>query len=120
MAEPSVLVIDKSPVGVRVSVSVAELLAGVGSVTDAGAAIVAVLARLPVAVVAIVAVSVNVAAPPGASLTAALMLPLPDAGHVEPALAEHVHVPPERVAESASETVAPVTLDGPALEATIV
>jgi hypothetical protein len=119
-AEPSVFVIDRSPVGVNVSLSEAELLPGVGSVTDAGAAIVAVLVKLPVAVVEMVAFTVNVAVPPGARLTDALMFPLPEAGHVEPALAAHVQVTADSVAGSVSETVAPVTIDGPALAATIV
>jgi hypothetical protein len=119
-AAPSVFVIDKSPVGVNVSVSVAELFAGVGSVTAAGTATVAVLTRLPVAIVEIVDVRVNVAVPPGASVTVALMLPLPEAGQVEPAEAAHVHVAPARLAGNVSVTVAPVTVDGPAFEATIV
>jgi hypothetical protein len=55
---PSVLVIDRSAVGVSVSVSVAELLPLVGSVTPTGALMVAVLTRDPVAVGEIVAVSV--------------------------------------------------------------
>ena len=52
------LVIDGGTwAGVRVSVSVAELLPGVGSVTPAGAVTVAVFDRLPVALVLIVALS---------------------------------------------------------------
>src|SRR5213075_1185483 len=46
---PSVLVIDRSADLVIVSLSVAELLPGVGSVTPAGAVTVAVLDRVPVA-----------------------------------------------------------------------
>jgi hypothetical protein len=46
---PSVLVMDRSAVAPSPSTSVAELLAGFGSVTPAGAATVAVLVRLPVA-----------------------------------------------------------------------
>ena len=117
---PSVLVIDRSPVGVKVSVSVAVLLAGVGSVTEAGAAMVAVLATVPVAPAEIVPVSVNVAVPPGIRLTLALMLPLPEAGQLEPTLAVHVHVAPAMLAGTVSATVAAVTDEGPALEATIV
>ena len=49
VAEPSVLVIDRSAAASGVSVSVAELLPGVGSVTPAGTLTVAVLTRLPVA-----------------------------------------------------------------------
>jgi hypothetical protein len=103
-----------------VSLSVAELLPGVGSVTEAGTATDAVLASVPVAVAEIVAVSVKVAVPPGARLTVALMLPLPDAGQDEPAEAVHVHVALERLAGRVSVTVPPVTVDGPAFEATIV
>ena len=55
---PSVLVIDRSAVPESVSVSVAELLPLVGSVTPTGAAIVAVLLSDPVADGEIVAVSV--------------------------------------------------------------
>src|SRR4051794_31667463 len=44
---PSVLVMDRSARGVRLSVSVALLLPGVGSVTPAGGVTVAVLAREP-------------------------------------------------------------------------
>src|SRR5512139_3384600 len=49
VAWPSVFVIERSAPGTTVSVSVAELLARFGSVTPPGAAIVAVLLRLPVA-----------------------------------------------------------------------
>src|SRR5438874_2614511 len=55
---PSVLVMLRSASGARVSVSVAELLAGVGSVTPAGAVTVAVLDTVPVAVDEILAVIV--------------------------------------------------------------
>ena len=46
---PSVLVMDRSDWGVRVSVSLALLLAGLGSVTPAGGVTVAVLLSIPVA-----------------------------------------------------------------------
>src|SRR5262245_43002686 len=55
---PSVLVIDRSPLGDRVSVSVAVLLPGVESVRMAGAVTVAVLTRSPVASAATVPVTV--------------------------------------------------------------
>jgi len=120
-AAESVFVMDRSPVGVSVSVSVAELFAEFGSVTDAGAATVAVFASVPVAVAAIVPVTVNVAVPPGARVTVALTLPLPDAaGQVDPADAEQVHVTAVMVAGTVSATVAPVAVDGPLLVATIV
>ncbi len=50
LALPSVFVMLKSAVGVRVSVSVLLLLAVLGSVTPVGTATDAVLLRLPVAV----------------------------------------------------------------------
>jgi hypothetical protein len=120
VATPSVLVIDSSAVGVRVSVSVAELLAGVGSVTPAGAAIAAVLTKLPVAEALTVAVTVKVAALPTGRFTVALMLPLPLAGHEPPPLAEQVHVAPVSEAGMVSVTVAAVADDGPAFAATMV
>src|SRR5215510_7715660 len=46
---PSVLVIERSDEAASVSLSVAELLPGVGSVTPAGAATVAVLESVPLA-----------------------------------------------------------------------
>ena len=49
MVTPSVLVIARSACAARLSVSVAELLPGVGSVTPAGAPTVAVLLSEPVA-----------------------------------------------------------------------
>ena len=55
---PSVFVIERSAVGLRVSVSVAVLLPGVGSVMPPGAVTVAVLARVPVAVAETVAFTV--------------------------------------------------------------
>ena len=118
---PSVLVIDRSASRTSVSVSVAELLPGVGSVNPPGGATVAVLASVPEADAEIVAVSVNVAVPPAARLTVALMLPEPPAGQLEPVpAATHVHVAPPNTTGNVSVTVAPVTNDGPALVATIV
>jgi hypothetical protein len=117
---PLVLVIARSAIAPRVSVSVAESLAGVGSVTPAGGVIEAVLASEPVAAALTVAFNVNVAVEPTARLTSALMFPDPLAGHVAPAVTAQVHVAPVSVAGSVSVTVAPVTFDGPALEATIV
>ena len=49
MVTPSVLLIDRSADAFSVSLSVAELLPGVGSVTPPGAATVAVLASVPLA-----------------------------------------------------------------------
>ena len=121
MADPSVLVIDRSAVDPRLSVSVDELFAALGSVTPLGAAIVAVLTSDPVADALMVAVSVNVAVPPDSKLVVVLMFPDPEAAaHVEPAEAAHVQVAPVSEAGSVSEMVAPVTPDGPAFAAVIV
>ena len=49
-----------------------------------------------------------------------LMLPEPEAAHVAPEEATHVHVADDNEAGSVSATVAPTTLDGPAFAATIV
>ena len=54
MVTPSVLVIDRSPSGTRVSVSVALLLAGFGSVVPPATATVAVLLSVPLAAAEIV------------------------------------------------------------------
>ena len=113
VSAPSVLVITRSAVGVSVSVSVAALLPGAGSVTPAPTDTVAVLASEPVAPAETVAVTVNVAVPPTGRSTAALMLPLPDAGHVAPPAAEHVHVAPVRLAGKVSATLEAGAADGP-------
>ena len=63
------------------------------------------------------AVTVNVAVPATARSTLALMFPLPDAGQLEPAVAEHVQVAPVMAAGRLSATVAAVITDGPALAA---
>lgn len=57
-ADPSDFVMRRSAVGVSVSVSVAELFPGVGSVTPLGTVIVAVLTNVPVAEAETVAVNV--------------------------------------------------------------
>lgn len=118
--EPSVLVMARSDVTRTVSVSVAELLPGVGSVTPTGAAMVAVLASEPVAVGLTDAESVYVAVPPTSRLTVSLMLPVPDGTQLEPADAVQVHAALVSVAGSVSVTAAPVTIDGPLFVAMIV
>ena len=120
MAVPSVLVIRKSVCGVTVVTSVAVLLLDVGSVTLPGMVMFAVLVIVPVAEAITVAEIENVADPEGANVTDAETLPLPEAGHVEPAVAEHVQAAPLNVAGIVSLTVAPVTVDGPGLDATTV
>ena len=101
-------------------VSVAELLAGVGSVAPPGNATVAVFDSVPVAVETTVVETVNVTLPVARTLTDAEMFPDPEAGQLEPAVAEHVHVAPVSVAGIVSVTVAPLIADGPAFDTTMV
>ena len=75
-----------------VSTSVAELLPEVGSVTPAGAATVAVLLMLPIAVADTAQVAVKVTLAPAGRLTLLAMLPLPDAGQVPPPAPTQVQV----------------------------
>ena len=74
--------------------SVAELLAGVGSVTPPGSVTVAVLAIVPVAEADDRARDDVRGRPTGGSVTVVETLPVPEAGHDEPTLVEHVHVTP--------------------------
>ena len=60
------------------------------------------------------------AVPPASRLMVSVMLALPVAVQVEPLDATQVHVAPLNGAGSVSVIVAPVTLDGPLLVATIV
>jgi hypothetical protein len=101
-------------------VSLAVLFAGVGSVDPPGSATVAVFVNDPVALAAIVPLTVNVAVPLGNSVTKALIEPEPEAGHVDPADAVQVHVTLESDAGIVSATVAPTMVDGPEFDATIV
>jgi hypothetical protein len=117
---PSVFVIATSATADNVSVSVAELLVLVGSVTPDGTATDAVFDNDPVAPALIAAVSVYVAVPLANKLTVSLIEPVPEAEQLDPADAIHVHVAPVSAAGSVSVTVAPVTAEGPAFVATIV
>lgn len=102
------------------SVSVAVLLPDAGSVTPAPAEAVAVLLNDPVAPAATVPVTTNVAVAPTGRSTDALMLPLPDAGHVAPPATAQVHVAPVSAAGKLSVTFEPGAADGPAFDTTIV
>src|SRR5262249_12166633 len=118
---PSLLVIDRSACGVRLSLSVAELLPGVGSVTPPGAATLATLTSEPVAGSEACGAAEKGIVPPTARLAVVLMLPVPlVAATLEPAAATAGRVSVVSAAGSASEIVAPVTLDGPLLVTTIV
>lgn len=107
---------ERSACGVRLSVSVAELLAVLVSVMPEGTATLAVLAREPVAVETRVAVRLKVAVPPERILTVLLMLPEPEAVvQEEPLEAVQVQVAPDKAAGKVSLTVAPTTSPGPLL-----
>ena len=116
--ELSVLVIWTSAVGTSTLVSA--LLLGVGSVTPGGTATVALLMSRPVALGEMVALRTKVAAAPLGRFTEALMEPVPLAGQVPPRVAVQVQVALISALGILSVTVAPVTVDGPALVAVIV
>ena len=120
VGDESLFVIERSADGLRVSVSVAVLLPGVGSVVPVGAAMVAVFAKVPVAEALTVAVSVYVAVAPSGRLMVSVMLPVPDAAQVAPGDGTQVQVAPVSVAGRVSVMVAPAAFDGPALVAMIV
>ena len=111
-----VLVIDRSAVGVNVSVSVAELFAGVRSMMPADSVAVAVLARVPVAAALIAATIVKVALVPTGRLTVVLIEPLPlAAAQPAPALGVQVHEVNDAPAGCASDTIVAGAFDGPLL-----
>lgn len=101
------------------SVSVAMLLPGVGSVTPPPVATLAVLLKVPVAEAEIAAVTVYVTEPPAGRLTVSLMLPEPIAVQVPPPAPTQVHVA-VKTAGKVSATVEPGASLGPAFEATMV
>lgn len=104
-----------------VSVSLAELLFGAGSVEPDGAVIDAVFVSVPSASAATVVFTVKVAFPPLARLTVELMLPVPDtAPQLDPLEAKQVQVALVSFAGNVSTTVAPVTALGPLLVTLIV
>ena len=115
LTAPSVLVIDRSATGCNVSMSVAELLPGAGSVTPPGGATEAVLTRVPVDALEMSTVTWYVAWPPGTSEIESTIEPPPEGVHDDPAVALHVQLIAVAPAGRASETAAPVTDDGPAL-----
>jgi hypothetical protein len=118
---PSVLVIDTSAVGVSVSMSLAELLPDVGSVTPAGTCTVAVLVNEPVAVEDTATTAVYVAVAPVARVAVVEIGIEPEAApQLAPAVATHVHVPDVAPAGRASTTGALTAVDGPAFDTTTV
>ncbi len=118
LVTPSSLVIDRSAVGVMTVLLSVALLLPAGSLVPTGAVTVAVLLMVPAPLA--VAVTVKVALPPLSRSTLAAMLPAPLAGQTEPAVAAQVQVAALSCAGNTSLTVAPVTADGPAFDATMV
>ena len=108
------LVTQRLTFGVSVSVSVALLLAGVGSVTLADVATVAVLTSVPVAAAEMLQLAVYVTLPVFGKLTVSLILPEPEAVHVPPFAPTHVQVQ-VNVAGNVSETFDPGAALGPLL-----
>src|SRR5690349_22013767 len=105
---------DRSAWAASVSVSVAELLPGVGSVTPAGAATVAVLLSVPLAAAEIVQLAVYVVLPPAGRFTVSLILPLPEAVQVPPPAPTQVQVQVSEAGRAEARRAAKEWL-GPAL-----
>src|SRR3954452_7959435 len=113
---------DRSAWGVSVSVSLALLLAGVGSVTPAGGGTVAVLARVPVAEGLTWTVKVKVTVALTGRSTVVARAPAPLAGPVTlppPVAPRNAQVPPVTPTGRGSDNVASVTALGPALLTTM-
>jgi hypothetical protein len=90
-----------------------------GSGVLAGGVTVAVFERGPVADGERVPFKVYVAVPPTSRFTVSLMSPTPRAVQLEPGEATQVQVGTKIEAGTRSETVAPVTAEGPAFVTTI-
>src|SRR5678816_1825408 len=114
----SVFVMARLALGDSVSVSVALLLPGVGSVTPPGAVTVAVLINDPVADAEMLQLAVYVTLPPLGRPTELLILPDPDAVQVPPPDPTQVHEQ-VKAAGNVSATVEAGALLGPGFEAVI-
>src|SRR5262245_56737645 len=113
---------ERSARGVRLSVSVAVLLVGVGSVTPAGGVTVTVLVRVPVAERAMWTVNVKVTVALTSGSTVVARLPTPLVGPVTtppPLLAVATQLAAVTPAGRGSDTLAPITALGPRLLTTI-
>src|SRR3954451_13615993 len=119
---PSVLVIDRSALGLTVTNEVAVLLAGLGSVAPTGAVIVAVLTIVPEASGPTMPVRVNDTLPPTARLTVVAMSPAtgPGSAQLPPVTGVHVHDGVVTSAGRASFTAAATMSEGPLLATTMV
>src|SRR5438093_324940 len=121
MSVPSVLVMAKSALTTMVSLSVAELLLGLGSAIPAGPVTRAVLRREPVAEGETVALRVKVAVPPLSRLTVVLIEPVPLAApQLDPADGTQFQVAPVIAAGTLSATPARGSSDLPLFLTTIV
>ena len=107
------LVTLRSPWGVSVTLSVAELLLVFGSKKPVGGVTDAEFASVPMSVAAMVPVMVKEALPCHLSETLVLMLPMPEAATLEPLLAVAVQLTLLSASGKASTTVVPVTSLGP-------
>src|SRR4029450_1232133 len=120
---PSVLMMDRSAWGVSVSVSLALLSVGSGSVVPAGGMTVAVLTRLPVAEGLTRTVKVKVTVALTGRSTVVARAPVPLLGPVTlppPVWPAKAQVAAETPAGRGSDTLAPVTALGPVLLTTMV
>src|SRR5262245_40850458 len=109
---------DRSAWGVRLSASVKELLAGLGSVVPAGGVTVAVLVNEPIAPASIVGVKLKVTLALTGRFTMAARAPVPLVGPETlppPVLPVSVQTAPVTPAGNASKTLAPVTALRPEL-----
>lgn len=117
---PSVLVIERSAIGVSVFVSLAVSLFGFGSTAPPGIPTVAVFVIVPVAEGLGVTVKLNVAVPPFNRLTLVLILPVPFASwHEEPVEATQVQEAARKTGGRVSTTGMPKTSFGPLFRTTI-
>lgn len=117
----AVLATRKLDKPIIVSVSVAVLLPGVGSVVPAGGVIVAVLVSEPSASAATEAVKAKVAVPLGSSVTLAAILPVPlELPQLEPADAVQVQEALDKPVGNVSATSALVAALGPLLRTVMV
>ena len=113
---PDLVTVSTRSTAEMVSVSDAELFAGKGSITVAGAVTVATFVVEIATPLVTEAVKAYVTLEPASRLTVlSLMLPAPDAAQLAPEPAVQVHVGVSSSAGMTSATVAPVTLAGPRL-----
>src|SRR5262245_35579769 len=115
-----VFVIARSALGVSTSMSMSLLLFPFESATPMGGVTLTLFTSVPVAPDGTLAFTVNVSMPPGWTTTEALIVPMPEAGQLDCALATHVQVTPVSSGGKSSTTCAPLAGLGPALGTTMV